>query len=128
MGLDTSHNAWHGSYTGFGEWRKWIAEQIGIKLDAMEGFKPSGKVITWKSLPHDDLHYLLHHSDCDGSITWNRCGKIAKRLKEVVKKVQKESKANKTILDENEWKLKATKCFTKGCQQAFDLKETLEFN
>ncbi len=38
MGLDTSHNAWHGSYSSFHRWRTWLAEQIGIPLEIMEGF------------------------------------------------------------------------------------------
>lgn len=39
MGLDTSHNAWHGPYSSFGEWRNWVAIQLGLPpLDLMEGF------------------------------------------------------------------------------------------
>jgi len=38
MGLDTSHDAWHGPYTAFMRWRRWVAKQIGIPLDLMEGF------------------------------------------------------------------------------------------
>lgn len=131
MGLDTTHNAWHGSYSGFAEWRKWLAEQIGINLDAMDGFQSSfkqtpKKIIKWESLPHDDLHYLLNHSDCDGSITSKRCGKIAKRLDQILKKV----KPNKNIvLDyESEWKVQATKDFSKGCKKAFKLKQNIQFH
>jgi hypothetical protein len=38
MGLDTTHNAWHGPYSSFNQWRHWLAEQIGIPLEIMEGF------------------------------------------------------------------------------------------
>ena len=29
MGLDTTHNAWHGSYTGFTRWRQAVAKAAG---------------------------------------------------------------------------------------------------
>lgn len=39
MGLDTTHNAWHGAYSAFNTWRKKIAEVAGFPpLELMEGF------------------------------------------------------------------------------------------
>jgi len=38
MGLDTTHDAWHGPYSSFNRWRHWLADQIGIPLELMEGF------------------------------------------------------------------------------------------
>ena len=39
MGLDCSHNAWHGAYSAFMRWRKKIAQVAGIPpLQLMEGF------------------------------------------------------------------------------------------
>jgi hypothetical protein len=39
MGLDCSHNAWHGGYMSFMLWRKKIAEAAGLPpLELMEGF------------------------------------------------------------------------------------------
>lgn len=39
MGLDCSHNAWHGAYSAFMRWRKKIAEVAGLPpLELMEGF------------------------------------------------------------------------------------------
>lgn len=39
MGLDTTHNAWHGAYSAFMRWRKEIARAAGIPpLELMEGF------------------------------------------------------------------------------------------
>ena len=61
MGLDTTHDAWGGSYSGFNTWRKWIAKQIGISLSEMDGHTgaESNYVgISWDSLPPDDLHIL----------------------------------------------------------------------
>jgi hypothetical protein len=39
MGLDTSHDAWHGAYSAFMRWREKIAEVAGLPpLQLMEGF------------------------------------------------------------------------------------------
>lgn len=39
MGLDCSHNAWHGAYSAFMRWREKIAEVAGLPpLELMEGF------------------------------------------------------------------------------------------
>jgi hypothetical protein len=38
MGLDVSHNAWHGAYSAFMRWRTEIARLCGIPLNFMEGF------------------------------------------------------------------------------------------
>lgn len=71
MGLDISHDAWHGAYSAFHRWRKRLAEVAGIPdLELMEGFgygDNTGK-IKWESLKERPLHILLNHSDCDGQI------------------------------------------------------------
>ncbi len=39
MGLDCSHNAWHGAYSAFMRWRQKIAEVAGLPpLELMDGF------------------------------------------------------------------------------------------
>jgi hypothetical protein len=39
MGLDCSHNAWHGAYSAFMRWREQIAKVAGLPpLNFMEGF------------------------------------------------------------------------------------------
>lgn len=38
MGLDISHDCFHGPYSQFMRWREWVAKQIGINLRMMEGF------------------------------------------------------------------------------------------
>lgn len=39
MGLDCSHNAWHGAYSAFMRWRTKLAEVAGLPpLELMEGF------------------------------------------------------------------------------------------
>ena len=39
MGLDTTHDCWHGAYSAFMRWRKKLAEVAGLPpLELMEGF------------------------------------------------------------------------------------------
>lgn len=39
MGLDTTHDAWHGAYSAFMRWREKVAELAGLPpLQLMEGF------------------------------------------------------------------------------------------
>jgi len=111
MGLDTSHNCWHGPYSTFYHWRKEIARAAGLPpLELMEGFfeseSPHGNPwflhregkksleerlpIKWESLKPSPLHALLNHSDCDGELRWQDCGEIAKVLSEALPRVSKE--------------------------------------
>lgn len=41
MGLDTSHDCWHGPYSQFMRWRTWLAAQIGYPIGLSEGFRDS---------------------------------------------------------------------------------------
>jgi len=109
MGLDCSHNAWHGAYSAFHRWRCEIAKAAGYPaLELMEGFFDSSRWVpsylkhkelyphvrmiedgslplSWDLFPDDPLKELLCHSDCDGDIQPEDCSKIADRLQEVIK-------------------------------------------
>ena len=78
------------SYSGFHRFRRLIAAEDGIDLDAMAGFtdlmpfpeegrqpgRPWIEVTT-------TLAPLLNHSDCDGELTPDECTAILPRLKEI---------------------------------------------
>lgn len=81
MGLDTSHDCYHGSYHRFHLWRKELARAVGIELDQMQGYEG---VTPWSILGDDALVVLLDHSDCDGSIAAEDCARLADRLEEVL--------------------------------------------
>lgn len=95
MGLDTTHDCWHGPYSAFHRFRVAIAEKVGIDLESMEGFTratfnrfkgeydPAKPGTRWDLLQPDPLWILLSHSDCDGSIMPKDCRAIAKRLREI---------------------------------------------
>src|SRR5262249_12016522 len=124
---DTSHNAWHGSYSSFGEWRRRIAEVAGFPpLPDMWGHspvykgEPPGKQLPWGTTSGDPrLIPLLNHSDCDGEIAPVNCHLIAEALEELLPKLrQRES---------DRWIWGSTVQFINGCRDAAATGEPLEF-
>ena len=106
MGLDTSHDCWHGSYSAFSRWRQELADAAGYmsaKVIYDNGEQSIGKTIfvdwghlqdsmfgDWKETPKDPLLVLIAHSDCEGKIKNAQCGPLAGRLKQLLPKLPKE--------------------------------------
>ena len=87
MGLDVSHDCWHGPYSAFHRWRVQLARVANYPpLDLIDGFrdellaKPEQPLISRKPFLRDSLSLLLFHSDCDGGIRWWQCRPLALRL------------------------------------------------
>jgi hypothetical protein len=80
MGLDTSHNCWHGPYSSFNGFRSFLAERIGINLGDYQGY---GGTKDLNSIKHD-IKPLFNHSDCDGKLTVEQCEKIANGLTSII--------------------------------------------
>lgn len=86
MGLDTTHDCWHGPYGSFMRWRRELAEVAGYgDLDSF--WKRRGE--PWPA--EDPLILLLDHSDCDGYIHHALCEPIADRLDEMIPHLSPES-------------------------------------
>lgn len=82
MGLDTTHNCWHGAYSSFNRFRYSLGKQIGINLDDYIGYGDKGtKNLT--EIEHD-LMPLFNHSDCDGYLSLDESEKIANGLNQVL--------------------------------------------
>lgn len=112
MGLDTTHNCWHGPYSIFGLFRKELAKLIGITLGEMEGF---GGTLSFDNVK-DDLKILINHSDCDGNISPEDAFKLATRLTELLPSIKDK--------DVTSW----AERFAKGCFEAHSLNEAVEFH
>lgn len=150
MGLDTSHNAWHGAYSAFMRWRTGIARVAGIPLELMEGFYSNDSSqmqlatrayqrdqiglgivdtikrvcpISWDALKPDPLHILLHHSDCDGEIAPEHCAAIADRLEEILPSLPDDDGGGHI----GNWREK-TQSFIDGCRAAAAANEPLDFH
>lgn len=80
MGLDFSHCEARWSYSGFGQFRRRLAQEIGVDLNKMYGF---GGTRTFHTI-NDPIKYLLDHSDCDGNLDPVKCRKIIPRLRKLV--------------------------------------------
>lgn len=106
MGLDTSHNCWHGPYTAFTRWRNAVAEAAGYEVKPVKD--DSGMVFQtaqidweaierenmgcyqgeWRTEQPDPVVYLIAHSDCDGALHPAQSGPLADRLEELLPSVK----------------------------------------
>lgn len=82
MGLDTTHNCWHGPYSAFGHWRAAVAKAAGIDDWVKMNPDPTNAELfgRWKKTPDDPLMVLWSHSDCDGVIQEAQCVPLAEAL------------------------------------------------
>lgn len=144
MGLDTTHDCWHGAYSAFMRWRQKIAEVAGLPpLMLMDGFYRDGALrsgnggntyaieeceqslpIKWEALRPSPLHILLNHSDCDGSISANDCGPIADALEALLPKLEAEGNGGGHIGGYAE----KTRTFIAGLRFAASRGEDVEFH
>ncbi|MER6221121.1 hypothetical protein ABT189_11125 [Streptomyces sp900105755] len=82
---DTSSPDVSWSYTGFGAFRRWLAQAEGFALDEMHGF---GGQRPWNDVS-TTLAPLLNHPDDDGpDLTPIRCAAILPRLQEIADQPQ----------------------------------------
>lgn len=150
MGLDCSHNAWHGAYSAFMRWRQKLAEVAGLPpLELMEGFYAPLDVqmlptlyhgpgtreknyladmdarlpIKWDCLKPSPLHELLYHSDCEGEIAADRCGPIADALEALIPLLPDEEAGGHI----GRWREKTTQ-FVAGLRAAAAAGEPLDFH
>lgn len=119
MGLDTSHNAWHGSYGSFNSWRTEICKQAGLG-DLRDYYGFGGEKQWDKTHP---LFPLLYHSDCDGEIKWEDCKGIANALTGILLSITA-SLTNPV----NDWYVGKTTDFINGCMEAYNAKENIDFH
>lgn len=116
MGLDTSHDCWHGSYSTFGAWRKELARAAGLPpLNLMKGFCDEGQPIEWDILKPSSLITLLNHSDCDGEIQAIDCAPLADTLSELLPKLPQDWRSD-------------TQQFIDGLRLAASKQENVDFH
>lgn len=74
MGLDTSHNCWHGAYSAFMRWRREVAKLAGLPpLELMEGFFDEVSAI-------NNPFFETHKAECSQGFNVNSPESIWKRL------------------------------------------------
>jgi hypothetical protein len=119
MGLDTSHNCWHGPYSSFNRFRFSLGKQIGINLNEYIGYGNSGTK-DLSSIDHD-LMPLFNHSDCDGILTVEESKRIVNGLNNVLEnfneKIEADFDFKKDIIQ-----------FRDGCLEAISKNEIIDFH
>jgi hypothetical protein len=122
MGLDTTHDAWHGPYSSFNRFRHKLADQIGIRLDDYKGYSDAGTK-DLDSIPHPIMP-LLNHSDCDGELTPEQCKSIADGLDLILKSLPIPANG----VSEGSSFIEDVIQFRDGCLLAYSKKENIEFH
>lgn len=117
MGLDTTHNCWHGPYSSFNRFRYSLAAQIGVNLNEYRGYGGNEKNL--EDIEHDIMP-LLNHSDCDGSLTVKESRRIIKGLNNIL-----ENFNDKLPCDYN-FKDKIIQ-FRDGCVEAVKKRQVIRF-
>lgn len=126
MGLDVSHDCWHGGYISFTTWRCQLGLVAGVaakKLPMQAGGPPLIDYVDTASMQEDDpLRMLLEHSDCDGQIFPEEAIPLADRL-EALLPMLPDGDGGGHI---GNWKSK-TQMFVDGLRRAAAAGEVVEF-
>lgn len=119
MGLDTSHNCWHGLYSSFNRFRYTLAAQIGIDLDEYIGYNEKGTKHL-DSIKHG-IEPLLNHSDCEGKLKITECRTVLNGLNLIIEKMIHEGK-------EPYYNFRSeVEQFAKGLREAIEKREQVKF-
>lgn len=133
MGLDTSHDCWHGPYSAFSRWRDRLSRAAGYWVERIGDNTVSSAVIDWghtqeKNLvgewdtaPADPLFYLIVHSDCDGVIHPQHGALLADRLEELLPLLEPDDEKFTGV----RWQ---TRRFIEGLRHAAALGEDVDFH
>ena len=122
MGLDITHNAFHGSYSSFNRLRKDIAEVWGGSYPPHSDPKLDNRYVYFPENMDEQsgMAIFMGHSDCDGEISSSDCKKVADELEEILPKLKHLDnglRSSYSILEQ----------FINGCRLAHSNNETLEF-
>lgn len=133
MGLDTSHDCWHGPYSAFTRWRNALAVAADWQIENVDGYMLPKNIdwnqITeenimgqWDHMPEDPLVIIQAHSDCDGEIPWQFCGPLADRLEQLLPKLPDGHGVRELSLQS------ATQRFIDGLREAAAAQEPVDFH
>jgi len=134
MGLDTSHECWHGAYSAFTRWRHQLARVAGYQIAKLEDqlietvLFDWGHIVNknyygeWDAVPSDPLIILIAHSDCEGVIHPQHAALLADRLEELLPLLDGDGGGHIGNYREK------TEQFIKGLRAAVALGEDVEFH
>lgn len=142
MGLTVSHGSWNGAYSAFNRWRTYIAEVAGYCVwDVRDDEGPMREVIilewhqitnknlfgVWEKPPHDPLHVLFVHSDCEGKIIPEQAKPLADALEQLLPKMKVNTPEAGGHIAANGGYYRVTEKFINGLRLAVSENEDVEF-
>lgn len=114
MGLDTTHNAFHGAYSSFHRFRSQLLDLTDqINAESLVGY---GGTAEYEVIKNKGIRRLMDQSDCEGEISPKDCKLIADSLDAYIPLMDKDSELYSRSVQ-----------FRDGCLLAFSKGETLEF-
>lgn len=142
MGLDISHDAFHGAYSAFNRFRQTVAKAIGgsfpfhtpefLAERAAEGQEINPMWWYWghgySQETHPGLYEFFMHSDCDGDIGPVACGRIATELEALLPAIEKLDDGGAGHIEHQGGYVAVTRKFIEGCRKAALAGERLEFH
>ena len=141
MGLDTSHDCFHGAYSSFARWRHMIAEVAGYVIWKVEmDFGLQDTIMLdwghtselnfmgeWEKSPDDPLLVLFCHSDCEGVIAPEEGKLLADALENLLPNINAlEDQGGGHILKRGGYS-EVTQKFIAGLREAASKNEDVEF-
>lgn len=128
MGLDTTHNCWHGPYTSFHDWRCAVAKAAGIpdleqyhrdhRTDSEEHLYG----LYWNMPKGGPLAILLRHADNEGYILAHHCEPLADALTELLPNLDGPDSGD-------DWSMyQLTERFIEGLRDAAENGQNVEFH
>lgn len=130
MGLDCSHDAFHGAYSAFNRFRQVVAKAMGGSWPPHDDPEKDDQSWYWgdgfSEETHSGLFLFMSHSDCDGEFTPEECKKVADDLEVLLPEIQKYGAGDGHILRGGGY-LKVAKTFIRGCRKAYSANEELLF-
>lgn len=134
MGLDISHDAFHGAYSAFNRFRQFILESIGGSYPPHKDKSLDNECWYWETenLPlkdYEGLKIFFGHSDCDGEISSDMCKKIVDELESIMPQMEKYAKEIEAVghIKSAGGYMAVVNRFINGCKKAYENGECLEF-
>lgn len=126
MGLDTTHDAFQGSYAAFGRWRRVVIRAAGGGME-----EPGEVSVRWWSAPLDPvgpgIATLMNASDCEGSFSPAQCAQMARDLTSLLPAIRRLDDGGDGHILRDGGYVAVTERFIAGCLLAADKGEQLEF-
>ena len=152
MGLDVSHDAFHGAYSAFNRFRQFICAVMGEgnsfpphfvfteegdlerdddgRVKYVEGFSEDYFYIVLEDYPRESnpgLYAFLEHSDWDGDISPEMCIKVADELEALLPAAEQLKWRADGHIGRDGGYVAVMKRFIAGCRKAAEANEPLRF-